>query len=220
MKVGAKVETLILGGESRVDLLPPQVRQRRKVQVVRRRMGFAVFMVAILMIGATAFVRAEAQQAKSRLAIEQAYTQSLLLQQRKYVEVRKVQEAVDTIHAAEQIGTSTEINWEQYLTSVQATLPSNVTLGTINIDSETPLQPYAQATAPLQGARIATLSFTAKSSTLPQVPAWLDALMTLPGYSDATPGSVTRDQNGGYSVNITMHINKAAFTNRFGSAVQ
>ncbi|OIQ81242.1 hypothetical protein GALL_369900 [mine drainage metagenome] len=219
MKFKTKTETLDIGGESRVDLLPAEVRAKRRGKVARRRLGFAVFLVALLMAGGTALVRAQAQQAETNLAIAQANTQSLLLQQRKYSEVRTVQERVDMIHSAEQIGTSTEINWEQYLTLVQATLPANVSLGTINIDSETPLAPYAQATAPLQGARIATLSFTATSSTLPQVPVWLDALVTLPGYADASPGSVTRDATGGYSVNITMHINQAAFTNRFAAAV-
>ena len=220
MNFKTKTETLNIGGESRVDLLPAEVRAKRRAKVARRRLGFAVFLVALLMVGGMALVRAQAQQAETNLAIAQANTQSLLLQQRRYSEVRTVQERVDMIHSAEQIGTSTEINWEQYLTLVQATLPANVSLGTINIDSETPLAPYAQATAPLQGARIATLSFTATSSTLPQVPVWRDALMTLPGYADASPGSVTRDATGGYSVNITMHINQAAFTNRFATAVK
>ena len=211
----AKGEALVVGGESRAYLLPPEVLLRRKAKVVRRRLGFVVLLVALLVIGGSALVRAQAQQAQANLAIEQANTQSLLLQQRKYVEVRKVQQQVDTIMAAQQVGTATEINWEQYLTSVQGTLPQNVTIDTINLDSATPFAPYTQATAPLQGARIATLSFTAKSSTLPEVPAWLDALTTLPGYADASPGSVTRNESGAYSVSITMHINEAAFTNRF-----
>lgn len=220
MIVKAKGQVLIIGGESRVDLLPPEVRLSRKMRVVHRRLGIAVFLVAVLVIGGTALARAQAQQAETNLSVAQSKTQSLLLQQRKYTEVRKVQEEVDTIVAAEQVGTSTEISWEQYLTSVQDTLPPEVTLDSINIDSATPFALYTQATAPLQGARIATLSFTAKSSTLPQVPAWLDALTTLPGYADASPGSVTRDETGAYAVNITMHINKAAFTNRFATAVK
>ena len=126
----------------------------------------------------------------------------------------------DTIQAAQQVGTSTEINWRSYLISVQATLPPNVTLDSVNIDSATPFASYTQASAPLQGERIATLSFTAISSTLPQVPQWLIALATLPGYADANPGSVNRTEFGSYSVNITMHINHAAFTNRFATAVK
>ena len=214
----SKVHNLAIGGESRVDLLPPELRVKRKAAVVHRRLGFLVFLVAVLVAGGTALVRAQAVQAKVNFSIEAANAQSLLLQQRKYGEVQQIQKQVDTVQAAQQVGTSTEIDWKKYLISVQATLPPNVTLDSVNIDSATPFTSYAQANAPLQGERIATLSFTAISSTLPQVPQWLIALATLPGYADANPGSVNRLETGSYSVNITMHINQAAFTNRFATA--
>ncbi len=213
----SKGSSLVIGGESKVDLLPQELRVKRKAAVVRRRLGFLVFLVALLVSGSVLLVRAQASQAKVNLFIEQANTQSLLLQQRKYGQVQQIQKDVDTVQAAQQVGTSTEINWKNYLIAVQATLPSNVTLDSVNIDSATPFTSYAQASAPLQGERIATLSFTALSSTLPKVPQWLIALATLPGYADANPGSVTRTATGSYSVNITMHINQAAFTNRFAN---
>jgi hypothetical protein len=213
-----KTLNLVVGGESRVDLLPQELRTKRRGKVLRRRLGFLVVLVAVIVVGASALVRAQAVQARVDLSIEQANAQSILLQQRKYGEVQKIQKQVESIQAAQQVGTSTEINWERYLISVQATLPPNVTLDSVNIDSATPFTSYAQASAPLQGERIATLSFTAISSTLPQVPQWLIALATLPGYADANPGSVNRTDTGTYSVNITMHINQAAFTNRFATA--
>jgi hypothetical protein len=218
MKLKIDSKDLVLGGESRADLLPREVRMQRKVKVVRRRLGFFVILLIVVMLGATALARSLADQAQANLAIEQANTRSLMMMQHKYVEVRKVQQQIELIQAAEQVGAATEINWEQYLGAVQSTLPANVSLDTINIDSITPFSAYSQATAPLQGARVATLTFTAKSSTLPQVPTWLDALATLPGYADASPGSVTRDETGAYSVSITLHINQSAFTNRLVQA--
>ena len=214
----SKIPNLIVGAESRVDLLPQELRVKRKGKVLRRRLGFLVVLVAVVVAGASALARAQGVQARLDLAIEQSNAQSILLQQRKYGEVSKIQKQVDTIEAAQQVGTSTEINWKKYLISVQATLPLNVTLDSVTIDSATPFASYAQASAPLQGERIATLSFTAVSSTLPKVPQWLIALATLPGYADANPGSVTRTETGSYSVSITMHINQAAFANRFATA--
>lgn len=212
-----KNPTLSIGGESRVDLLPPEIKIKRKGKVIRRRLGFLVVLVAAVVVGASALVQAQAVQAKVNLSIEDSNARAILLQQRKYGEVQKIQNQFDVIKAGQEVGTSTEINWKNYLISVQATLPPNVTLDSINIDSATPFANYAQASAPLQGERIATLSFTAISSTLPQVPQWLVALATLPGYADANPGSVNRTESGTYSVSITMHINQAAFTNRFAT---
>ncbi len=213
-----KTPNLVVGAESRVDLLPQELKVKRKGKILHRRLGFFVILIAVVVIGASALARAQAIQARSDLAIAQANAQSILLQQRNYAEVSNLQKQVDTIEAAQQVGTSTEINWRNYLISVQATLPPNVTLDSVNLDSATPFASYAQASAPLQGERIATLSFTAVSSTLPQVPQWLVALATLPGYADANPGSVNRTETGSYSVNITMHINQAAFTKRFVTA--
>ncbi len=188
--------------------------------MVHRRLGFLVFLVAFVVGGGIALGHTEASQAKVKLSIEQSNAQAILIQQKKYGEVQQIQKEVGLVAAAQQVGTSTEIDWRTYLISVQSTLPPNVTLDSVNIDSATPFTSYAQASAPLQGERVATLSFTAISSTLPQVPQWLVALSTLKGFADANPGSVTRNENGTYSVNITMHINQAAFTNRFASAVK
>lgn len=218
MSRASSSQHLVIGGESKVDLLPQELKVKRKSKVLHRRFGFFVILVFVLVVGASALVHAQAVQAKLDLSIQQSNAQSILLQQRKYGEVQKIQKAADTIQAAQQVGTSTEINWKNYLISVQKTLPPNVTLDSVNIDSATPFASYAQASAPLQGERIATLSFTAISSTLPQVPQWLLALATLPGYADANPGSVSRTEAGSYSVNITMHINQAAFTHRFANA--
>lgn len=215
MRTSSRKSTLVIGGESSVDLLPQELRDKRKVAVVRRRMGFLVFVAVVVVVGLSALVRAQAIQAKFDLSIEQANARSIVLEERKYIEIQNIQRTADTILAAQQVGTSTEINWKNYLSSVQATLPPNVSLDSVNIDSATPFSSFAQASAPLQGERIATLSFTALSSTLPQVPKWLIALATLPGYADANPGSVNRTEKGSYSVNITLHINQAAFTQRY-----
>jgi hypothetical protein len=101
---------------------------------------------------------------------------------------------------------------------VQATLPASVTITAVDVESSTPMAVYAQPTTPLQGSRVATISFTATSSVLPDVPAWLTSLATLPGYADALPGSVQLDSTSGvYTANITMHVNSDAFSKRFST---
>ncbi|MBC7463042.1 MAG: hypothetical protein H7227_02140 [Actinobacteria bacterium] len=208
---------LILGGDSKIDLLPPEFRYKRKSKVIRRRIGISLLFLTILIAGCAALLGAQAQQAQRDLAIAQANTIYLQSQQRIYSEVRRVQNELSTLQVAQRIGTATEIDWQEYLSSVQATLPRNVAIETIKIDAATPFAPYTQATVPLQGARIATLSFTAISPTLPQVPAWLISLTSLKGYADASPGSVVRNESGTYAVSITMHINQDAFSHRFSN---
>lgn len=218
MSGGGKADELVIGGQPRVDLLPLEVRKERKARVMRRRLGLGVVGVVALVLAGSVGTTALAMQAQARLLAEQGRTAELLAEQGKYIEVRQVQDQVALVQAAQEVGVSTEIDWKKYLESVQATLPASVTIDTVTVDSASPLAIYAQPTAPLQGARVATVSFTAKSKVLPDVPTWLTALATLPGYADALPGSVNLDADSDtYAVKITMHINDAAFSQRFST---
>lgn len=205
-----------IGGEPRVDLLPPEVRAERKSARTVRRVWLGVVGVAAVMIIASAAATLLATSAKSSLASAQTNTSTLLAEQSKYQPLQSAQSDVALVEAAQSVGGSTEIDWNSYLAKVQSTLPSGVTITAIDLTSSSPLQPYAQASAPLQGTRVATLTFTATSSTLPSVPTWLDGLTTLPGYADASPGSVSYDDSSQlYTADVTMHIDEAAYSGRF-----
>ena len=93
--------------------------------------------------------------------------------------------------------------------------PEGVVLDTVTIDSGTPMAAYSQSDAPLQGARVAALSFTATSQTLPDHSRLASrAWRPFPGSLTRSPGSVTQ-QADAYSVNVLMHINAEAFSKRF-----
>lgn len=210
-------QLIAIGGDPKIDLLPPDLRSKRKARKLLGRYGLGLVLLALTIFTGTVLARAQAMDALTNLRLEQRLTQTILVQQRQYSSVQKIQTKIELIQAGQQVGISTEINWEKFLKAVQVTLPPNVTINTVNIDSETPFSSYSQPNGPLQGERIATLNFTATSSTLPRIPDWLKSLATLSGYADATPGMVTRNESGSYSVDINMHINEKAFTNRYSS---
>ncbi|MEJ3404467.1 hypothetical protein WDJ51_06960 [Rathayibacter sp. YIM 133350] len=204
------------GGEPRVSLLPVEVLKARNAKAIRRRLRLGVIGVAAVVVLATILATAFAIQAQMQLTAAQERTTDLLAQQATFSDVRQVQQQVELTRAAQQVGGSTEVDWKAYLESVRSTLPGSVTITSVDVDSASPMAVYSQPTEPLQGARIATLSFSAESSTLPDVPTWLTSLAQLPGFADALPDSVTLDETSGvYTVAITMHVNDAAFTHRF-----
>lgn len=207
---------LVIGGEPRVDLMPPEVHKERAAKVARRRLILGVVGVLVITLAGSAAATVLSLGAQIQLADEQSRTPGIMAEQAKFVDVRTVQGQVDQIKAAQQVGVSTEIDWKKYLEGVQAILPSSVTIQSVAITSASPLAIYAQPTAPLQGARVATVTFEATSQVLPDVPTWLTSLATLPGFADALPGSVVLDETTkGYKVNITMHVNDAAYAKRF-----
>ncbi|TFB96792.1 hypothetical protein E3O42_16775 [Cryobacterium adonitolivorans] len=209
---------LILGGEPRVDLLPPEVRSRKKTAERRRLLLGACIGAVVLVAGGVAAASWQATQSQTKLTAAQDRTTELLLDQSQYSEVNQVQAAVDTTIAARQFGASTEVDWKAYLTAVREVLPSDVSIDTVTVDSASPLIGFDQATAPLQSARVATLTLGLTSPTLPEVPLWLEAMEGLPGFADGNPGSIALAATGAYTVDVTLHINDGAFSNRFADA--
>lgn len=215
MSRAAAADELVLGAEPRVDLLPPEVKAGKRVKATRRRLIAALIGVVVLVSAGVAAASWDAQNSRAELATAQTRTTELLAHQAKYAEVNQVQDAVDTTVAARQFGASTEVDWKAYLSGVRAVLPADVSIDTVTVDSASPLLPFDQATAPLQAVRVATLTLSLTSPDLPSVPQWLEAMKGLPGYTDATPGSITRSEIGAYKVDLTLHINDGAYSNRF-----
>ena len=209
-----KTATVTVGGLPRVDLLPPEVRAERHSGVVVRRAWMGVVGAAVVVAIAAGGATLGSIEANDELLASQAETQQLLIEQGRYTAVREVKADIQLLTAAQTVAGAAEIPWPSYLAQIQATLPDGVTVSTITIDQASPIADYEQSDTPLQGARVGTVTFTAQSATLPSVPDWLDGLATLPGYTDATPGTVALEE-GVYEATVTMHIDQGAFSNRF-----
>jgi len=214
MRRRGKDGAITVGGAPRVDLLPPEVRAERRTAALTRRAWAGVVVVAVVVTIASGGAFLQRMQAEDGLMTVQGETQSLLMAQTRYAELKTTQGDVDVAAAAQRVGGSTDIDWPGYLEKVQGTLPVGVTIVSVALDQASPLVQYTQPTAPLQGSRVATLTFQATSPTLPSVPDWLNGLATLPGFADAQPGSVTLE-DGVYKADITMHITADAFSGRF-----
>jgi len=214
MRTSSKDSGITIGGAPRVDLLPPEVRAGRRADATTRRTWLGVVVLVAATVVASGAATLHALGAEGELATAQSDTSSLLAQQTQFSELRATQAQVELVQAGQKVGGSTDIDWSAYLADVQSTLPVGVTIESVSLDQASPLTPYEQPSTPLLGARVATLTFTASSPSLPSFPVWLDGLATLPGFADALPGSVTL-VDGVYDASVTMHINAEAFSGRY-----
>lgn len=204
-----------LGGEPRVSLLPSEVNDLNHARAVRNRLILGVIGTLLLVVAAIAGATVLAGLAQASLDSARATSQELLLKEAEFSDLRAVQSGIALVEAGQIVGASTEIAWKDYLDELQGTLPPGVTLNTVTIESASPFVDYAQSSAPLQGARVATLGFAAMSPTIPSIPDWLDGLKELTGFVDAVPDSVVIQADGTYLVNMTMHINSDAYSGRY-----
>uniref|UniRef100_A0A942SXP4 Fimbrial assembly protein n=1 Tax=Neobacillus citreus TaxID=2833578 RepID=A0A942SXP4_9BACI len=209
-------QALVVGGRPHVDLLPTEVLVDRRQRAVVRRAWLGVVVVAVAAVTGIVLASASAMQAEDTLAAERQETDSLLAQQQQYRDVRTTEAQRDLLRAAQSVGGSTEIDWQSTLRRVQASLPAGVTITGVQIDSATPFEAYTQATGPLQGQRVATLTIDAASPTLPSVPAWLESVRGLPGFVDANANSVTLDASTNtYTVDMTIHLDDDVYDGKY-----
>lgn len=214
-----KEAKLVVGGEARVALLPPEVALRAKSNSTRRALVGVVVLAAMVSGGVFALASVAATASSVKLVAAQDRTAELLRQQGDFIEVQIVQQTVDIATAARRVASATEISWEPYLTEIRNTLPADFEMTGVAVESSTPLLPLAAATAPLQGPRVATLVISASSPGIPDVEAWIRSLSGIAGFVDATPGTILWDDSeSDYDTTMTVHIDSRAYADRFAPA--
>jgi hypothetical protein len=215
----APIEGLTIGGEPRVHLLPPQVLITRQGKVVRRRLGFGVIAVVVLVAAGYGAASLSLANSQSNLLAAQDQTSSILQQQAKYGDVLKVKADAAAIQSSQKVATAQEILWSPFYASFEATLPAGASINTASVSLDDPFSksaPAVSATGPVQGAHVATINSTL---VIPQgsISSWLDSLGSLKGFVDVTPNSVVVAQGNLYTVSITMHIDQDVLANRFAN---
>lgn len=206
-------DTPRLGAVPRAHLLPPEVAQGQKARAVRRLLlSGLVGAIALVLVGVGAATVA-VLAANSALQQEQANSAGIQTQLSKYGKVTSVQSQVTDIKSAQALGTTGEIEWMPYISSLQATLPAGTTIVSFATELQSTL---TQAVAvPLQGEYIASLKITADSPKA-SISDWLENLAALKGFVSATPGSVALlPATGHYTVVVEVLIDKRALENRF-----
>jgi hypothetical protein len=211
-----KDHKLVIGGAPRVDLLPPEIKSSQRGASIRRLLGVGIVAMLVVCGAGSALAALQAGISQQKLADAQSESELLVSQQSEFLEVREVAQKVDTISSAQKVGSATEVDWNDYLGKVSATLPGDVVIRSFLIEAGTPIEAHPQATVPLQGSRVATLKFTVNSPAVTSIQAWLVALQELPGFADATPGNLTFVDDGAYyTAEVTIHITSEAYSYRF-----
>jgi len=215
-KSAGRTESLDIGTEPRVDLLPPEVRRERKNTSTRRAFGWGVLVVFLVVVLGVGGAFAYNVAAQARLFGAQLSTTDLLTQQQKFTGVRDVQKEVALAQAAQRVGASTEVDWKALLDQIGAVQPAGVALETVAADSASPTAIYQQSQDPLQTPRIGTVTTVSSSPTIPDVTSWVRELEKIPGVADVVPNIGALDQTTNlYKVTITLHIDQSRYAKRF-----
>ncbi len=205
-------------GLPQVNLLPQEVRAARSLGIVKRWLGAGLAGTVVLVGLGYGAAQLSRSAADSELADAQAETARLKTEEAKYAEVPRVLTALGLTQQAREIGMSTEISWRTYLDTITAVLPPEVAIETFSLTGLAPSEPLPGTTDALQAPSVGSITFQGESRTVPDTAAWLEALATVPGFSDPWVSSVTVTEREGtvfYSVTGSVQLDATTFAGRF-----
>ncbi|WP_426592047.1 PilN domain-containing protein [Cellulomonas sp. McL0617] len=212
--------SVLNGSLPQVNLLPPEVRAARGLQRTKRWLLVSLGVTVVVCAGALGLSLISSATAKSELSDAQNETSRLNAEQAKYAEVPQVLGALSSATSARALGMSTEVQWKPYLDAITAVLPAGVSIDSWGMSGATPMVLAPPPTDPLQQASVGQVTFTARSLTVPDSSAMVDALNSIPGFQDAWVSSVSvGDGEGGayFTVSATVQVSDAAYSKRFTS---
>ncbi|WP_448060700.1 PilN domain-containing protein [Cellulomonas hominis] len=201
-----------------VNLLPPEVRARRRLKRTKQLLllGVAVaVLVAILGYVGALTVRNGAEDDLAQVEDENF---SLLAEQATYSEVPDVLGRIDDAETDRAVGMSTEILWKDYLDALRAVTPAEVSYDSMTVTAATPMQGAPAATDVLAGPSIGQIAFTARSLSLPDTASWLDAIRAVPGLADPWFATATVTDEEGvvyFQISATVQLTDVALANRY-----
>ena len=213
--------TLIGVSLPQVNLLPPEVRAKRGLKVLKRWLGVSLLATLVLCVLAYGASLMSAAAAQSDLATAQVDTTRLQTEQQKYAEVPQVLSALASAKAARTLGMSTEVQWKSYLDAITAVLPAGVSLESITVTGATPMTAAPAPASVLDKPSVGQIQFSGRIDTVPNTAAWIDALNGVPGFSGAwvSATAITEtDKLVYYTVTSTVQVTDAAYAKRFAAA--
>ena len=199
-----------------VNLLPPEIRAKRAAGVAKRWLAIAVLTALAVVALGTLFAMQLRGTAEDDLAKAQIATEDLLAEQMTYAEVTPMLAALANQRLARSLMYSTEVEWADYLTAFEAVMPPSTSIATAAVTRIDP----GTTLGPLTEPAIAVLTFTGATATVPDQIAWVDALNSLTGFTDArvTVSSVAGDETVRvYEYTAEVRVTLAAASPRFAT---
>ena len=204
----------IVGAPPRADLLPPEIAMGAKLSRQRRGLVYLVLFSIVLVGLGYAYATLLSIQAQVDLDRESQQTAPILQEQAKYSEVTAVQSQLQATEAASDVGASTAIDMEAYISMVEASLPAGASISGYSIAGTLPTAAYDDPVDSSHTATVATLNFAVGLPALTSVSTWLHALETIPGFAGATISSVQGSSSGSFTVDLSMMVDRAALMNQ------
>lgn len=202
-----------------VNLLPPEVAQRRSASRARALISFGFILFLVLLAGAWFLLFTMRQAVEKDLAAEEERTVQLQAQLAEYGYIPLLEAQIDNARKARAWAGVTDVYWADQLGAFFNAVPNTVRFTSISVSAATPAAPSANDGTVFGVDDLGSLSFSG-SSTTPIRPADLeDAIDAVSGFSSTRIAgvSISRSDSGTtafWTFNGTTRISDTSLSGR------
>lgn len=215
----ASTPGLTLAGEPRAQLLPPSVKLREKSRAARRRMVMLI-VLAIAVVGvAVAWGYLRQAQAQQSLAATQQLTAEILAQQNQYAEAAQMATIVTQSEKAQEVVTSTEIQWAPLLVAIAAYVPEDAQLSGVAFQAPAPWEVPFAPEDPLREPRVAVVTLEFTGASYEPAARFVSAIPDIYGFADVKIDK-TEYKDGVYTTTVKLTLAADAVSGRFAEAAE
>lgn len=203
------------------NLTPPELIAARKLSVIRKLLVAAVTVIVVLGALGFAFATLRQHSASSDLAKENARTQQLMLEQRKYQGAVKVQGSITEVRTQLAGLLSSDVDLGSLVGQLRTRLPAGMTIDTLTVTINTGTIAMTSNTGAgaldTSGSKhIGDVSIGGSGQRLSDVSGYVDALNSIPGVVTAYPAS-SSSSSAGVAYIVQLTLTSKLFTHRYDS---
>jgi len=207
---------LPLGGDPRVQLLPPSVRLRARAAATRRRLAMLIVLALVVVGGGYGYAFMRSATAQLQLDAARQATQEVLTEQAQYSEGTRAANRLAGIRIAQQGVTAHEIPWDRVFDGIRGLLPEGTSLDEAVAVAQAPWEPALSIEGPLRSSRLAVVTITLVGPTVVDPAVTTTQLSRVTGFVDARlDSSIWSDDR--YRTVVRLMLDIDAVTGRFAA---
>jgi type IV pilus assembly protein PilN len=173
------LSTSQLAALPRVNLLPPEIAEKRRARKIQAGLGGAVALSVVGVAAGYLMAHSSATNAKSELTDAQADTARLQAQVAQYAGDESLRSQLAAEQGMLTAAMGSEVQWSHYLNDLTLRIPDNVWVTQMTISQGAQAAPGAAAVP-----GIGSISVTGTAFTHDDVATWLDSLAKEKGYTN------------------------------------
>jgi len=178
----------------RVNLLPPEIQQARRLATVQRHLAAALVLTVVAGAAGTFWAQNKVSRAEQALEETRSRTEALTSAQGRYTEVPQVLAQVDAAASARERALAQDILWYRVLDAVALITPEEISLTDVEVTVGGATS--TAASDPLLPSGIGQIEFSGNAENFPVVATWLDSVADLPGVDGSSLKTATRPTSG------------------------